>query len=977
VYCLRLELCCLGLLATLLTACGGSDDSAGGSNSAAPALLPQDQTIAFVVPGTVSGAVGTTVTNTASGGAGVGAISYVSSNLSVATVNATTGTATLLTVGSTTITATKAPSSGFNQTTATYTVNVTRGTQTISFAQAGPLEVLVGAAATNIASGGAGVGAISYASSNLSVVTVVATTGVATGVAAGSATITATKAADANYNQATATYTLTVQASAPTTSGWTDFSLTPVDETIYVSSSTGNDGQPGTQTQPVATLAAAYALIEDGEADWVLLQRGDTFLLPNGMDWTKNGPATPSSGWMRLGAYGTGNRPIIDCVESALCLQFGPGFQGAAPFTSVAITDIHFTESQRLVNGATTASEAVAVNFIASQYAGGGKAFRNVLLEGNKFSGFQSGIISAGDTDNLIVRRNIFTEFFRSTLHGDGNGVLNSGDNTLLEENIFFRFYDPFMDRVPDDEGNPGDGGWSRRTHSAYLGAEGSSTVRGNIVIRAPEGMMMRNISSHERNVYALDNFTAWNSGQCFGVLPHVGGVTPTDVDNLAIDNYGDALVGNVASGTFARNMVIHSTTGPTNVDVVLWGNADGVGGTNLGVHNMLIERNYLSGALIHQHGAPNVLPHYSGNTVLNNTENVGAVTSRTIAGYLSTAGIGGTTWDDLGMYLIAMERNTWNEAALDLLNYFRVAASLPSLTSNSSGGSARILDQMTTAVAAGAWSFNYQMRAAYSGPLFRVRKWSTGVEADINALPNGTVDLAALAAACQTSSAYVDCGIAVVYDQSGSGFNLSQATETKQPKIATTATLYTTGVANLLAPLWDGVDDTLERGDALGLSGDISLAISILVSQPTPIPFESVPFIIGGAGGRDGFAIFHDDVIPNQKRATYIDVVQNYTTGGAHVPIETYQYNYMVRAAGMQMRNVSMFTNGVELTRDTGSDTTVMSLAGSQTAWGSQGVNLPQLFFANIRSGGAIVWRTSPTGADKSAVDAWYAAQL
>ena len=82
--------------------------------------------------------------------------------------------------------------------------------QTIAFAQAGPLTLPIGATLTNVASGGGGSGAITYQSSNTSVLTVNATSGLATGIAAGSATVTATKAADASFSQAQATYTVNV-----------------------------------------------------------------------------------------------------------------------------------------------------------------------------------------------------------------------------------------------------------------------------------------------------------------------------------------------------------------------------------------------------------------------------------------------------------------------------------------------------------------------------------------------------------------------------------------------------------------------------------------------------------------------------------------------------------------------------------------------------------------------------------------------
>ena len=87
--------------------------------------------------------------------------------------------------------------------------------QTISFAQQGPLVLMVGATTSNLASGGTGTGAITYQSSNTNILSVNAASGVATGIAIGTATVTATKAADTSFAQAQATYTINVQTTAP------------------------------------------------------------------------------------------------------------------------------------------------------------------------------------------------------------------------------------------------------------------------------------------------------------------------------------------------------------------------------------------------------------------------------------------------------------------------------------------------------------------------------------------------------------------------------------------------------------------------------------------------------------------------------------------------------------------------------------------------------------------------------------------
>lgn len=84
--------------------------------------------------------------------------------------------------------------------------------QSITFANAGPVSrPLSDGTFTNVASGGAGTGTISYQSSNTAVATVNGL-GAVTFLAAGSATITANKAADAAFLAASANYTLTITA---------------------------------------------------------------------------------------------------------------------------------------------------------------------------------------------------------------------------------------------------------------------------------------------------------------------------------------------------------------------------------------------------------------------------------------------------------------------------------------------------------------------------------------------------------------------------------------------------------------------------------------------------------------------------------------------------------------------------------------------------------------------------------------------
>ncbi len=103
--------------------------------------------------------------------------------------------------------------------------------------------------------------------------------------------------------------------------GWTDI-VPPADaRVIYVSSSTGNNANPGTQGAPVRTIAAGYALLRDGYPDQLLLRRGDTFT-EGAIYWNKSGRSAGEP--TLLGAFGTTTdpRPVwVTGTDSALNLS--------------------------------------------------------------------------------------------------------------------------------------------------------------------------------------------------------------------------------------------------------------------------------------------------------------------------------------------------------------------------------------------------------------------------------------------------------------------------------------------------------------------------------------------------------------------------------------------------------------------------------------------------------------------------------
>lgn len=172
-------------------------------------------TLTFATPNSLALTMGQTATNAVTStitGGGSGAISYASSNTSIATVNSSTGQVTPVAAGTATITATQASSAGVNmQATQTYTLTVSLATQATLVASASPSTILASTGTSTLSTtGGSGNGVVTYAvttgvsSCTLSGSTITATSTVGTCV------ITATKAAQGNYDAATATVTITV-----------------------------------------------------------------------------------------------------------------------------------------------------------------------------------------------------------------------------------------------------------------------------------------------------------------------------------------------------------------------------------------------------------------------------------------------------------------------------------------------------------------------------------------------------------------------------------------------------------------------------------------------------------------------------------------------------------------------------------------------------------------------------------------------
>lgn len=146
------------------------------------------------------------------GGEGTGAVTYSSSDNNILTIS-DDGLVNAIALGIATVTATKEADAIYSGASASASVEVTpKKEQTITF-DIPKFTLVIGDVESIVASGGEGTGAITYSSSDEAIISITAD-GVATANVIGSAVITATKAADDMYEEATATISVDVVADA-------------------------------------------------------------------------------------------------------------------------------------------------------------------------------------------------------------------------------------------------------------------------------------------------------------------------------------------------------------------------------------------------------------------------------------------------------------------------------------------------------------------------------------------------------------------------------------------------------------------------------------------------------------------------------------------------------------------------------------------------------------------------------------------
>ena len=183
-------------------------------------------------------------------------LSYAATPAEVCTVNAASGALTLDGVGDCVVTATAESTDNHNQATADFTVTVAKGEQTLAGFLYTPASVAFGDTAPTVTAPTGAQGTLSYAASPAEVCTVNATSGALTLDGVGDCVVTATAEGTANYNQATADFTVTVRPAG-------NLVLTVTVDSAVAATITITDTSPATDPVTVSVDATSAA---EGEA---------------------------------------------------------------------------------------------------------------------------------------------------------------------------------------------------------------------------------------------------------------------------------------------------------------------------------------------------------------------------------------------------------------------------------------------------------------------------------------------------------------------------------------------------------------------------------------------------------------------------------------------------------------------------------------------------------------------------------------
>ncbi len=272
--------------------------------------------------------------------------------------------------------------------------------------------------------------------------------------------------------------------------GFTTFDASAGSQIVYVSSSAGDDANDGSSpSAAVATLGRAAELVRDGEHDFMLLRRGDTWR-GESLGRFKSGQDAEHP----LVVAGYGDELELPRVE--IDRNFIDHNGQARDY--VALVGIHFVVYPKIPGDPAYDGETSG----GLRYVGGG---RGLLIESCHFEHAELVVQTYGDFhyDGVEVRRNVIEDNYHIDTCGQNSAHRPSGiysshvAGLTIEGNVFDH------------------NGWSEEVasacatmynHNMYLNADGL-VVRDNIIARASSmGIKMRSDATGDADDLVFEN---------------------------------------------------------------------------------------------------------------------------------------------------------------------------------------------------------------------------------------------------------------------------------------------------------------------------------------------------------------------------------------------------------------------------------------------------------------------------------------
>ncbi len=276
---------------------------------------------------------------------------------------------------------------------------------------------------------------------------------------------------------------------------WTTYEPDSNSRIIYVSSSVGDDTNDGlSEETAVETLTRGAALVRDGEYDFLLLRRGDTW---RGEDLYRFKSGRDADHPMVIASYGTSmEMPRIELATYFIN-------HNGAERNYLAIMDLEFISYPKIP----TDPEFDGSNGGGLRFVGGGTG---ILVEGCRFTYSELQVQSYGDYhyDGVSIRRNVIEKNYHINTANQNSAYRPSGiyashvQNLLIEENLFD--HNGWNEDVDTADA-------SMYNHNMYLNGCDDLVVQRNIITRSSSmGIKLRSDeTSDSQGITIKDNIFA------------------------------------------------------------------------------------------------------------------------------------------------------------------------------------------------------------------------------------------------------------------------------------------------------------------------------------------------------------------------------------------------------------------------------------------------------------------------------------